>query len=183
VQQAVSDLRKKKEVNQAIIFNLNDMEKFNPNVATFEDGVKRIDLALQQFGLVVADDIITSQDEGINKVLNRLAGDNIPDGFRKWQLPFVFDQSQFFFSVSQPDVKVAKHSHDEGQGIRLIVSGSIYYKDKELKSGDWMYIPKGTAYELTVGSYGVVMFYCYQCCCVPKILNNGPDVINNNPFK
>jgi len=159
------------------------MGKFNPNPASFEDGVKRVKEALSETKFKVSNKIITSQDKGINKVLNLLAADNVPDGFKKWQLPFIFDRTQLFISVANPDSLVPKHSHDEGDGIRFIVSGSIFYLDKELKSGDWMFIPKGTKYEIKIGAMGATMCYCYQCCCVPTILNRGANVINPNPFK
>jgi len=158
------------------------MSKFNPNVSTFEDGVQRVKQALQETGFEVSNQVITSQDKGVNKVLNLLAGDNVPEGFKKWQLPFIFEKGQFFISVAQPDIYVPKHSHDSGDGIRFIVSGSVYYEDKELRAGDWMYIPQGAPYEMKVGNYGATMAYCYACCCVPKRLNTGADVIHTNPF-
>lgn len=160
------------------------MGKFNPNPASFEDGVERVKEALKISGLKVGNEIITSQDKGINKVLNLLSADNIPDGFKKWQLPFIFSKAQMFFSVGNPDIVVPTHSHDEGDGIRFIVSGSVFYKDKELKAGDWMYIPKGAKYTIKIGAMGSTMCYCYACCCVPRILNKGGKlVIDENPFK
>ncbi|HEX8071276.1 MAG TPA: hypothetical protein VF546_15075 [Pyrinomonadaceae bacterium] len=158
------------------------MSKFNPNEATFEDGVKRIQEALKVSGLNVGKKIVTSQDKEMVKVVNLLATDNVPKGFKKWQLPFVFDRSQLFISVGNPDVKVDEHSHDEGDGIRFIMSGSIYYGKTELKAGDWMYIPKGTKYSFTVGPVGTLMCYCYECCCVPRRLNEKGWVINPDPF-
>jgi hypothetical protein len=160
------------------------MAKFNANPATFEDGVERVKEALKVSGFKVGKQIVTSQDKGITKVLNLLGTDNIPDGFKKWQLPFIFDKTQMFFSVGNPDVLVPEHSHDEGDGIRIIVSGSIFYKDKELKSGDWMFIPQGAKYSIKTGPFGSTMCYCYQCCCVPRILNKSRKLVfEDNPFK
>jgi hypothetical protein len=158
------------------------MSKFNPNPASFEDGIKRVHEALKETKFKVSKQIVTSQDKGIEKVLNLLAADNVPNGFKKWQLPFIFPRAQLFISVANPDAIVPAHSHDEGDGIRFIISGSVFYKGKELKSGDWMYIPQGTEYEIKIGSYGATMCYCYACCCVPLKLNRGSDVINPNPF-
>ena len=43
-----------------------------------------------------------------------------------------------------PGTEVPEHSHDEGDGFRYIVSGSIIYNGQELlAAGDWMFIPKG----------------------------------------
>ncbi|MGC4038713.1 MAG: cupin domain-containing protein [Chitinophagaceae bacterium] len=157
--------------------------KFNPNAATFEEGVERVNQALKIAGLTVKDKITTSQDAHAIELVNLLAVDTVPDGFKKWQLPFVFDKSQLFISVSNPDVSVPEHSHDEGAGIRFIMSGSIYYNGKELKSGDWMYIPKGARYSFKTGPFGASFCYCYQCCCAPAFLNKGDVVINPDPFK
>jgi mannose-6-phosphate isomerase-like protein (cupin superfamily) len=158
------------------------MEKFNPNAATFEDGIERVKHAISESGLKIGKKVITSQDDKINKTLNLLVADNVPKGFKKWQLPFVFSRAQFFISVANPDISVPEHSHDEGDGVRFIVSGSVYYKDKELKAGDWMYIPKGSPYEIKIGNMGAVMCYCYACCCAPTSIYRGEDVINPNPF-
>ena len=88
-----------------------------------------------------------------------------------------------FFSVGNPDVLVPEHSHDEGDGLRIIISGSVYYENKELKSGDWMFIPKGLKYSIKTGPLGATMFYIYQCCCVPKGLNNSSKLaFEGNPF-
>jgi hypothetical protein len=158
-------------------------EKFNPNAATFEEGVKRVQQALEIVKFQVKDRIITSHDAAAIQLCNLLAVDTVPNGFKKWQLPFVFDKSQLFISVSNPDVAVPEHSHDEGAGIRFIMSGSIYYDGKELKSGDWMYIPKGAKYAFRTGPFGASFCYCYQCCCAPKILSKGAVVIDPHPFK
>jgi len=156
---------------------------FNPNVATFKDGLERIEEAKRITKFSVKKEIITSQDHGVADVCNLLATSNVPKGFKKWQLPFSMDKAQFFMSVGSPDADVAEHSHDEGAGIRFIISGSIFYKDKELKAGDWMYIPQGASYRIRVGSMGASMCYCYECCCAPRILWNGDRVINPNPYK
>jgi hypothetical protein len=48
-----------------------------------------------------------------------------------------------FISIAEPGIKVGKHCHEEGDGIRFIAGGSIIFEGKELISGDWMFIPKG----------------------------------------
>jgi len=145
--------------------------KFNPNVATFEEGEERVKEALAKVNFHIGKKIITSQDKEAIKLVNLLSVDTVPPGFKKWQLPFVMEPTQLFISVSNPDVEVPEHSHDEGAGIRFIMTGSIYYDGKELKSGDWMYIPKGARYSFKTGPFGASFCYCYQCCCAPRILN------------
>ena len=49
--------------------------------------------------------------------------------------------------------------------MRIILAGSIIYEGKELTGGDWMFIPKGQPYAMRVGKTGVIICYCYQCCC------------------
>lgn len=139
---------------------------FKPNNMTFAQGVDRIKDAVQKSGLRVGNKIVTSREPAARKAVGILAVSNIPGGFKKWQLPVYLDgASQMFMSIGAPDVDVPPHSHDEGDGIRVIVGGSIFYDGTELTEGDWMFIPKGTKYQFKVGPGGVSMFYCYQCCC------------------
>jgi hypothetical protein len=142
-------------------------DKFNPNKLTFAQGIERIKKAVQEAKLGRGK-IVTSRDEGADKLLDALRVTNIPGGFTKYQLPVYFEGgpgAQFFISVGAPNTEVGKHSHDEGDGMRFIVSGSIVYEGKELSGGDWMFIPKGQPYSMRVGKAGATIFYCYQCCC------------------
>jgi len=138
---------------------------FKPNALKFEDGVKRVQEAIYSSGLSLKGKILTSRDKELEPLLDALEVKNVPAEFKKWQLPFVFDRSQLYISVGNPGADVPKHSHDEGDGLRYIVSGSILYNGKVLNAGDWMFIPKGVSYEFKVGKLGATMFYCYQCCC------------------
>ena len=139
---------------------------FKPNALTFAQGVKRIEDANKAAGLKVGKDIVTSRSSTAKAALSGLQISNIPSGFTKWQLPVYMDgPSQMFYSVGAPNADVPSHSHDEGDGLRVIVSGSILHEGMELTEGDWMFIPKGTPYKFKVGNVGVGMFYCYQCCC------------------
>jgi hypothetical protein len=109
--------------------------------------------------------IITSKDPIADKLKKALPIRNVPEGFEKWQLPFVFDKGLFFVTYAKAGTKAPEHSHDEGDGIRFIVSGSIKYKERELTAGDWMFIPAGVPYSFSVGDLGAIMCYCYCCCC------------------
>lgn len=139
---------------------------FQPNAMTFAQGIKRIKDACSAASLDISRSIITSRDAAVKKALSDLEVKNIPTGFVKFQLPLSFDKpTQAFLSFGSPRTKVPSHSHDEGSGLRVILSGSISYQGTELTSGDWMYIPAGKAYDFEVGPMGVGMFYCYECCC------------------
>jgi hypothetical protein len=142
------------------------MSEINPNNLTFKQGLERIDEAAQRAGLKIGNEIITSRDERAMKAQEFLETKNVPQGFKKWQLPVAMRcESQLFITVAPPGAKVPQHSHDEGPGVRFIASGSIRYKGHELTTGDWMYIPAGVPYEFEVGPYGATMCYCYCCCC------------------
>jgi hypothetical protein len=143
------------------------MADFNPNLLTFEQGLDRIRSALGEAGLHdLRQKVITSRDPRIRHVTDKLETSNVPKGFKKWQLPVYQDgPTQMFISVGAPDVEVASHSHDEGDGFRYIASGSVVYDGHELTAGDWMFIPKGMPYSLKIGAMGATMFYCHQCCC------------------
>ncbi|MCC7170857.1 MAG: hypothetical protein IT459_10440 [Planctomycetes bacterium] len=153
-------------------------KSFDPNKLTFEEGSQRVAAALKKAKVTLGKRILTSKDRDAVKLANLLAIDNIPDGFRKWQLPFVMDPSQLFISVGNPGAVVKKHSHKEGDGIRFIAGGSILYEGQELVAGDWMYIPRGKPYSFRVGPFGATMCYCYCCCCAGSLkLDPGGDVM------
>ena len=142
------------------------MARFNPNKLTFQQGLDRIAKACRSQKLDINRRIVTSRDPVAAKVVRSLEVKNIPNGFVKFQLPVAFRcETQTFLSFGAPNTKVGTHSHDEGPGIRVILTGSLNYKGTELSSGDWMYIPAGAKYDFMVGPKGVGMFYCYCCCC------------------
>lgn len=134
---------------------------------TFEEGLQRIRDATGKGGM--GGGIVTSRDPEMNDLREKLSIKLENPGFKKWQLPVALDGvgAQFFVTVASPGASVGEHSHDEGDGLRYIVAGSIEYNGQELHSGDWMFIPKGARYSMNVGPMGASMFYCYQCCCVP----------------
>lgn len=140
---------------------------FNPNKLTFEEGVERIRAAAEKAGLDQTKEILTSRDEAVQEATRQLEVTNVPDsGFKKWQLPVFLDcRSQMFMTVAAPGIEAPEHSHDDGDGIRFIVSGSIHYNGQELTEGDWMFIPAGSRYSFQVGRFGACMCYCYCCCC------------------
>lgn len=139
--------------------------RFDPNQVTFAEGEVRVQRVLQHAKVDITKRVLTSKDEESKRLRVLLPVTTVPDGFEKWQLPFVFERGQFFISVGKPDVAVPEHVHRDGQGLRFILSGSIVHDGKELVAGDWMYIPQNVGYSFKVGPKGAVMGYCYQCCC------------------
>jgi len=144
------------------------MSEINTNWITFEEGLERIRQTVgKQFDQQRK--IVTSRDSEVAPLTEKLRVPGLPAGFIKWQLPvYLNGPSQLFISVAAPHSEAGEHSHDAGDGIRFIVSGSINYAGKELTAGDWMYIPQGKRYGFRTGPLGAVMCYCYCCCCVPR---------------
>lgn len=137
------------------------------NWLTFEEGLERIRKVV---GKSLENKVVTSRDPGMEQIAAKLKIAGAPSGFQKWQLPvFLNGPSQLFISAGAPNIDVGEHSHDAGDGIRFMVSGSIHFEGKELSAGDWMFIPKGKRYAFRVGALGAVMCYCYCCCCAPRL--------------
>ncbi|MDX0451744.1 hypothetical protein GOC55_30455 [Sinorhizobium medicae] len=141
------------------------MATFNPNSKSLAQCIAEI----EQFRISRNLDnkqIITSRDVPDLWKAKELAVSNVPGGFNKIILPFYTDgAATFYISSAGPYVKVPRHSHDEGNGIRIIMSGSIFWDGLELQASEWMYLKAGAPYEFEVGPRGVSIFYCYQCCC------------------
>ena len=153
-------------------------QKFDPNLLTFGDGLKRIARGNERAKLKLNGRILTSRDKDVERATDILQVDNIPDGFKKWQLPVYLDSpSQLFISTAAANTTVPEHAHRDGDGIRFIVAGSIIYNGVELTAGDWMFIPKGQKYSFQVGRLGATMCYCYCCCCAGAMLH-GEEVVN-----
>jgi quercetin dioxygenase-like cupin family protein len=139
---------------------------FDPNRAGVEACLARVQDALDAQGRRLNDGIVTSRDDDSRALRAALAIENVPDGFRKYQLPVVLHERSFMFITSaEADAESPAHSHDEGDGIRFIAGGSILYEGQELVAGDWMFIPKGHSYSFKAGPQGALMCYCYCCCC------------------
>ena len=139
-------------------------KEFDPNQVSFHEGAVRVEAVARKLCLDRSK-IMTSRDDNADQIRKALPVTNVPEGFSKHQLPFVFDKGQFFITDAPAGAKVSEHSHDEGDGLRFICGGSVIHDGVELKAGDWMFIPQGVRYSLTIGSEGATMCYCYQCCC------------------
>ena len=158
------------------------MSKFSPTHITFDEGKARISEALTKVGHKMGSRILTSRDKEAVQLCNLLGipGEQLPAGFVKWQLPFYLEGGQFFITSAAPNAEVGEHSHDN-DGVRFVMSGSIYFDGIELNAGDWMFIPKEKRYSIKVGPLGAAMCYCYCCCCGGRALNQN-YLIDPAPF-
>jgi quercetin dioxygenase-like cupin family protein len=125
-------------------------------------GVLRVKEALKKHG-IEARPVVTSRDEGIDKVRQELKRTHLPPGFEQWQLPVALGPNQdavAFVTVGLPGAEIPEHSH-KCDLFRIVVSGSVYHEDKELTAGDWMYVKEGAPYKLTAGGFGCIIFHMY----------------------
>lgn len=140
---------------------------FNPNTSDLATCIAEL-REIQEKYSINPKRIITSRDDTVRELAySVLAVKNVPEGFTKTRLPVFFDgATTLYISSAAPGAKAPKHSHDEGDGIRLMIGGSIHFGKAELTQRDWMFVPAGVPYEFEVGPQGAIMAYCYQCCCV-----------------
>jgi quercetin dioxygenase-like cupin family protein len=126
-------------------------------------GGQRIKAALKKRRINITNRVITSRDPGMDEVRNDLRRPNMPPGIESWMLPFILEGGSVvaFLTVAQPGAVVPIHSHKRDL-IRFVVSGSIITNGIELKSGDWMFVPKGTEYGYSAGlNPGAIVYHCY----------------------
>ena len=108
--------------------------------------------------------IVTSRTPGWDQARYELHREGMPPGWETWQLPvYLLGRPSFFFiSACAPGAVLPNHGHQVDQ-VRVVLSGGMIYNGQELKSGDWMYIPKRAKYTLTasLNPGGCSIFYCY----------------------
>ena len=131
---------------------------FQPEDITFQEGLQRIRGARQKIRASEEDRILTSRDPGVSETSEDLSVRGLPEGFQMWQLPVVVGHTLQFIGVAAPGARMPAHRHNQPV-LRVILSGSITYEDKELTAGDWMYVPAGQQYSFEVGRLGATFFY------------------------
>lgn len=137
------------------------MSRYTPDdrIIEGEEGRERVARALEKLG----GGVITSRDAGVNDILFDHYRPNMPPGIDQWQLPVKLDgPALFFLTVVEPGAIVPTHAHKKAL-FRVVVSGSIILEDgRELRSGDWMYVPGGVDYSFRGGlNPGAVICHCY----------------------
>src|SRR5215467_5211227 len=84
------------------------MSKFDPNQVTFAEGEVRVQRVLKHAKVDISKRVMTSHDEDALRLKKLLPVTTVPDGFEKWQLPFIFDRGQFFISVGKGGQEVGE---------------------------------------------------------------------------
>ena len=129
-------------------------------------GVLRVKKVLAGLGVTFGKEIITSRDDVIVKAKEKLYRDTMPPGFEQWQMPVLLGGGNRpvmpFITVGSPNAKVPEHTHRNDALLRLVISGSIIYQQRELIPGDWMYIPAKFKYSFRAGPLGCVVMHMYN---------------------
>jgi len=129
-------------------------------------GVRRVNDALKKLGVKLGDKIVTSRDKDMQELVNVLRRETMPDGFEQWQLPIVLGGGNrpvmSFITVGNANAEVPQHRHRDDCLFRIVISGSLHFRDLELFPGDWMYVPTGQPYAFRAGKLGVVVMHVYN---------------------
>jgi len=141
-------------------------------------GVNRVKDALKKAGAKGGRRISTSQDPGMDAAARDLQRARMPKGFQSWQLPVTFgpDQSELaFITVGAPGAEVPEHAH-RGEVFRVVISGSVHYKDLVLTAGHWMHVPPGISYGFTAGPLGCIIWHRFWFRPASKPVGTKPGV-------
>lgn len=130
-------------------------------------GVLRVKKALEELGLELGDEVVTSRDPGMDRLRDILYRDTMPEGLQQWQLPIILGGGERpvmpFITVGQPNAEVPRHAHKDDCLLRIVLSGTIIHDGNvELTTGDWIYIPTGQPYQFTAGKHGCVIMHMYN---------------------
>lgn len=68
------------------------------------------------------------------------------------------------------------HSHKNDCLFRVVISGSIMFKEVELVPGDWMYVPTGMEYSFVAGKTGCLLLHLYNGSGLYPALRATPGV-------
>jgi quercetin dioxygenase-like cupin family protein len=127
-------------------------------------GVRRVKDALQRHGRHLGEGIVTSKDRDIDQVRKELLHEHTAPGFQQWQLPVALGPNRdvlAFMTVAEPNAVVPEHAHGV-ELFRMVISGSMFFNNTELKAGDWMVVPKGVSYSLKAASNpGYISYHLY----------------------
>jgi hypothetical protein len=139
---------------------------FDPKLRKpFSDCVQSVDDALKAVGHSHprGQRILTSRDRDGAQLRAALDCTNVPQGFSKWQLPYIMSgESASFIAVASAGAKVPSHEH-EGESDIIVLSGSINLNGQELTSGDWAFIPADIPYSYETGAMGAALARKYRC--------------------
>lgn len=120
-----------------------------------EEYLIRLELLLGAIGDQPISEVTSSHDP-------RLAGHaadlkRLSEDVRQWAPPFGGTEDLLTsVTIAGPGADMGPTLHLDGDAIRFILSGSVWFGGNELGAGDWLFIPAGAAYRLRVGYRGVI---------------------------
>lgn len=113
---------------------------------------------------VVSSHTVTREQEDALSV-----GRPFAKGIRKFELPIDMFPMHVAKTIFPPGSVVERHVHPPhtvdapGGGLRVVVSGKVFYDGREYSSGDWFFVPNGVAYEFTTDpNEETIVFYSYN---------------------
>jgi len=151
-------------------------------------GVRRAQDALKKHKIPYKDRVITSRDAGMAAVRRDLKRNTTLCGVQQWQIPILMnDELVWVEARHKPGATIPAHSHN-GWVLHIVISGAMRHKGRTLKPGDWILVPPGKSYSLTVVGPGEARTcYVHQPTPlpgpgpVPRLKPSGP-VPSPRPF-
>jgi quercetin dioxygenase-like cupin family protein len=141
------------------------MSDWKPDDSAIEGrpAAEKIRAALAKHHIETKNRVLTSRDDSMDEVRNELRRGDMPPGIRSWTLPVLPEGGAFvFLTVAEPGAVVPEHTHKRDL-FRVVLSGSIITEGKELKTGDWMFVPKGTPYSYSAAfNPGAIILHFYD---------------------
>ncbi|MGH9459315.1 MAG: hypothetical protein ACRD2J_16895 [Thermoanaerobaculia bacterium] len=120
-----------------------------------EEYLIRLELALGAIGNEPLAEVITSRDRRLGGHEADLKG--LSEEVRQWTPPFGGTEDLLTsVTIAGPGSNLGPAAHLEGDAIRFVLNGSVWFAGEELGPGDWLFIPSGAAYRLRVGYRGVI---------------------------
>jgi hypothetical protein len=90
-------------------------------------------------------------------------------GIQKHELPIDMLPIRVAKTIFPPGSVVTRHVHpphseeSPGGGVRIIVSGHVFFEGRRYEAGDWFFVPNGTPYEFSTDPEGTtIVFYSYS---------------------
>lgn len=125
-------------------------------------GIRRVRDALREAG-VPESGITLSTDEAVRKAAQRLVSSHVPAGFSQHQIPAILagSDTMHFLTRAEPHADFPEHVHQDDDGLRLVIAGSITFRGTVLGPGDWFHVPRGEAYAFTAGDEGCLLYHVY----------------------
>lgn len=131
------------------------MKAKNLRRTLLEEYLIRVELALGALGDKPIPDVVTSRDGRLGSCATELH--ELADEVRRWRPPFGSqDDLVTNVLIAGPGGEIGPTLHLDGDAVRFILSGSARLEGCDLGPGDWMFVPAGMGYRMTVGSRGVI---------------------------